>query len=157
MGLQLVRVEYICACSVVTLSPTHQIWQYVHPAEFLFLAMAELTTFYKNGIAYLFRSHYGHLSSVLRTCIAMFAEKAYEAGLITEQVKGAAIQCSHAQYIKCFSDIYEEFTRGLELRNTILDIQTHYQKLVDILKDLGGPPADIGGELEEKLSTLFGM
>ena len=119
--------------------------------------MAELTTFYKNGVDYLFRSHYGCLSSVLRTCIATFAEKAYTGGLITEQVKGAAIQCSHDQYIKCFSDIDEEFTRGLELRNTILEIQKHCQRYVDILKDLRGPPADVGGELEEKLSTLFSM
>ena len=137
--------------------PSNLCCQYFHQAEFLFLAKAELTTFYKNGTAYLFRSHYGRLSSVLRTCIAMFVEKAYEAGLITEQVKGAVIHCGHAQYIKCFSDVYEEFTRGLELRNTILDIQTHYQKLVDILKDLGGPPTDVGGEIEEKLSTLFSM
>ena len=121
--------------------------------------MAELTTFYKNGVSYLFRSQYTCLSSILKTCIATFAEKAYEAGLITEPVKGAAVRCSYdqLQYSKCFSDINEEFTTGLELKNTIEEIQEYCQKFVEVLKDLGGPPEVFRKKLEEKLLTLFGM
>ena len=132
-------------------------YNFVQQSSCLFLTMADLTRFYKNGVGYLFRSLYDCLSRVLKTCIGPFAEKAYAACLITEPIKGAAINYSPDQYIKCFSDINEEFTRGLELRNMILEIRKHCQKFVDILKDLGGPPADVGGELEEKLSTLFGM
>ena len=121
--------------------------------------MAELTTFYKNGVGYLFKSQYTCLSSVLKTCIAAFAEKAYEVGLITEHVKGAAVHCSYnqVQYNKCFSDINEEFTTGLELKNTVEDIREYCQKFVDILKDLGGPPAAVGGDLKERLSKLLGI
>ena len=121
--------------------------------------MAELTAFYKNGVGYLFRSQYTCLSSVLKTCIATFAEKAYEVGLITEPVKGAAVHCSHnqLQYSKCFSDINEEFTTGLELKNSVKETQEYCQKFVDILKDLRGPPATVGENLEEKLSNLLGM
>ena len=115
--------------------------------------MVELTTFYKNGVSYLL---YICLSSILKTCIAMFAKKAYEAGLITEPEKG---HCSYdqLQYSKCFFDINEEFTTGLELKNTIEEIQEYCQKFVEVLKDLGGPPEVFRKKLEEKQSTLFSM
>ena len=119
--------------------------------------MAGFLKNYKRAVVYIFISQYADLKSALEGAINEFAEGALTAGLISFPVMRAAIRCSHDQYSERFADIANDLIVGLELMNSVEDILKHCQKFTQILKDLGGPVAIVGRELDAKLSTLSGM
>ena len=118
--------------------------------------MADFET-YKKAVVYIFNAQYADISSVLEGAINAFAERAFAAGLISDPVKKTVVQCSHDQYSKCFDKVANDFKAGLELMRSVEDILKHCRILTQILKDLGGPVAIVGRELDAKLSTLSGM
>ena len=111
----------------------------------------------KKAVVYIFTSQYAILSSVLEGAINEFAERALTAGLISLPVMRTIVRCSHDQYSRCFADIVNDFTTGIMFNKSAEDILEYCRKFTKILKDLGGPVAAAGKELDAKLSTLAGM
>ena len=119
--------------------------------------MADLLKTYRRAVIYILTSHYADLKSVLERGINELAERALTAGLISFPVMRATIRCSHDQYSERFADIANDLIVGLGLMKSVEDILKHCQKFTQILKDLGGPVAIVGNEVDSKLSTLPGM
>ena len=119
--------------------------------------MADFLTTYRRAVVYILTSHYADLKPLLERTINEFAERALTAGLISFPVMSAVVRCSHDQYSERFADITNDLIVGLELMKSAEDILKHCQTITQILKDLGGPVAVVGKELDSKLSTLAGM
>ena len=111
----------------------------------------------KKAVIDAFKSRYANISSTLKGSLKTFAEKAYANDLITEPVKGAAVQCSHDRYNKNFADIMDNFVSLLDLGKSVEEVLKHYQRFIEILEELGGPAAIAGRELSTELTTLAGM
>ena len=99
---------------------------------------------YKKAVIDNFSSHIVSLKSISHESTSKLAEKAYEAGLISEPVKN-------------YDDLASEFTKVLESKKSILEIQTHCKSFLEILKDIGGPAANAAEGLGMQVSTLAGM
>ena len=119
--------------------------------------MAGCLKTYKRAVVYILTSHYADLKSVLEKCINELAGVALQASLISFPVMRATVRCSHDQYSECFADIINDLIVGLELMKNVDDVLKHCQKFTQILRDLGGPVAIVGNEVDSKLSTLPGM
>lgn len=111
----------------------------------------------KKAVIDAFKSRYANISSALKGSLKTFAEKAYSNDLITEPVKGAAVQCTHDRYNENFADIIANFISVIELGKSVEEVQKHYQRFIEILEELGGPAAIAGRELSTELTTLVGM
>ena len=84
---------------------------------------------YKKAVNKEFNSLYADLSSSLKSSMQTFGEKAFGAGLISVS----------AMKSKNFDNIATDFLAGLNLKDSVLDIQKYCQCFIDILEDLGGP------------------
>ena len=100
---------------------------------------------YRKSVIGVFRSHYVELSSSLERCMDSFTDKAYESGLISDQVMKER---------KNFSSIFHEFKAGFDSKTNVLEVQKHYQRFIEILDDLGGPVAAVGKNLASELSGI---
>ena len=100
-------------------------------------------TSYRRAVVDVFISHYDRTRSLLEENMVSFASKVYEAhftsSLNTE-----------------FPSIFEQFKTGFESCRSILEIQKRYKCFIDILLDIGGPVADVGKEIQEKLANITG-
>ena len=99
---------------------------------------------YKKGVIDNFSSHIVSLKSISQESTSKLAEKAYEAGLISEPVKN-------------YDDLASAFTKELELKKSSSEIQTHCESFLEILKDIGGPAANASEGLSMQVSTSTGM
>ena len=95
----------------------------------------------------MFNSHFDFLQSILQESTSKLAEKAYEAGFISEP----------AASMKNYDDLASDFTKGLKLKKTASEIQDHCKGFFEILKDIGGPATIAAEELGIQVSTLTGM
>ena len=101
---------------------------------------------YRKAVNNVFVGHYHKLNLLLGGSMKSFAEKALQAKLISfETMKDAN-----------FENIFSEFKAGLEWKSTISEIKRHFQRFIDILVDIGGPPEEAGKDLAAKLH-LAGM
>ena len=99
---------------------------------------------YRKAALDTFNSQYDNLCLALQGCMTKFIEEAFAAGLISESVMRS----------ENFPKIANEFKTRLKLRNTLEDVQTHFHCLIKILKNLGGPAAIVGNNLEVDVSIL---
>ena len=76
--------------------------------------------------------------------MTLFVEKAFEAQLITTLPS------------RKFSSIYDELKARLASTNSAEEMQTYYQRFLEVLCDLGGPVALVGESIATQLSTLTG-
>ena len=91
-------------------------------------------------------SHFDKLNTALKGSITSFVEKAFEAKLMSRSPSRP----------KKFTSVYDEIKAGLQSTNSAEEVQTHYQSLLKILDDLGGPAAVVGKSIATQLSTLTG-
>ena len=103
---------------------------------------------YKRAVISVIQSQYADLSSVLHErTMARFVEKAFTVDLISEPVMRS----------ENYDEIISEFTTGLRLKMSVVEVQTDCYHLIEILKDLRGPSASTGRNLALKLSHLDSM
>ena len=102
---------------------------------------------YKIAIFEIFDTRFSRLNSSLKNTIESFVNKAFEAGLITEQVKDE----------KNFNSVIVEFKTGLEWCKSVTEIQKQCVSFVEILEDLGGPARMAGKKLCQELQKVLGM
>ena len=100
---------------------------------------------YRRDVIDVFDSHYDKLCLVLKESMQQFANKAFAAKLISDEVRDE----------KKFSSIMNQFKAGLECRNSDLEIQEDWKCYVEILKDLCGPAPIAGENLAIKLPIAF--
>ena len=102
---------------------------------------------YRQAITNVLDENFAKLSSVLNGCMKSFAEKAFSAKLINEEVRKR----------ENFSDIIDAFKAGLDWKNDVQAMWMHCVSFLEILNDLGGPVKCAGDELTAKLMTAVGM
>ena len=102
---------------------------------------------YRIAIIEIFDSRFARLNSALQETIKPFVNRAFEAGLITEQVKDE----------KNFNSVIVEFKNGLEWCKSVTEIQDQCKSFVEILEDLRGPARMAGKDLRQELQKVFGM
>ena len=102
---------------------------------------------YRLAVIDVFDAHYDILSSSLKKSIDTFADKAFQAHLISESVWEE----------KNYSSIVHEFKTRLKLCKSTLEVQTQCRSFIEILEDLNGPARIVGRDLCEELQKLFGM
>ena len=95
----------------------------------------EVLKVYKKAVTDVMKSQYARISSALKGAIKIFAEGAYAAKLITEPVKGDAVQCTHDQYNKIFCDIYNDFKTLIAFSKCVQEVQEHCHSFIKILED----------------------
>ena len=100
---------------------------------------------YREAVIDVFRSQYVELSSSLEGCMDSFTDKAYESGLISDQVMKER---------KNFSSIFNEFKAGFNSKTNVSEVQKYYQCFIEILDDLGGPVPVVGKNLASELSGI---
>ena len=104
---------------------------------------------YRRDVVNVFISHYDRLRLVVEGIMESFASKAFSADMISFSV----LVTENDQ----FSCIFGEFKAGLEICQSISEVQERCKSLTDILEDLGGPVRAVARDLNEKLSSLTGM
>ena len=102
---------------------------------------------YRLAVIGVFDNHFDLLKSSLKTSMDTFASKAFQIQLISES----------AQEEKNYSNIVHEFKVGLELCESISDVQSRCCSFIEILEDLNGPPNIAGKHLCKELQELLGM
>ena len=78
-------------------------------------------------------------------CITAFAEKAFEAQLI-----------SYPSRRLKFTSYYDDLKARLESTNSAEELQMYYQRFLKILDNLGKPVAHVSKSIAAQLSTLTG-
>ena len=76
------------------------------------------------------------------------------ANLITEPVKGDAVQCTHDQYNKIFGDVYNDFKTVIELSKCVEKVQEHCHSFIKILEDLHRP-AETAEKIQMQSCQLY--
>lgn len=102
---------------------------------------------YRRAVTKVLDENFAKLSSVLNGCMKSFAEKAFSADLINDEVRKR----------ENFSGIIDDFKAGLDWKNTVQGMWAHCDRFLEILKDLGGPVKYAGDELTAKLIIAAGM
>ena len=103
---------------------------------------------YKRAVISVIQSQYAVLSSVLHeTNMDRFVKEAFAVDLISEPVMRS----------KNYDEIISEFTTGLRLKGSVVEVKRDCNHLIRILKDLCGAPASAGRNLDVKLSHLDSM
>ena len=100
---------------------------------------------YRRDVIDVFDSHYDKLCLVLKETMESFANKAFAAKLISDEVRNE----------KKFSSIMSQFKARLECRNSDLEIQEDWKCYIEILEDVGGPAAIAAKDLAIKLPIAF--
>ena len=101
---------------------------------------------YRKVVVDLLDTNFSKLNSVLEGCLEVFARKAFEAKLISEQVMKD----------KNFTGMINEFKAGMEWCGNTLEIQSRCTVFLKILESLGGPAEIAGQDLYVKLLILDG-
>ena len=104
------------------------------------------TKSYRKAVVDLLDTNFSKLNSVLEGCLEVFARKAFEAKLISEQVMKD----------KSFIGMISEFKAGMEWCRNTLEIQSRCTDFIEILESLGGPAKTAGQDLYVKLLILDG-
>ena len=99
---------------------------------------------YRRAAIDTFDSQYDNLCLAVQGCMTSFFEEMFAASLISESVMRR----------ENFAGIANEFKTKLKLSNTLEDVQTHFNTLVKILENLGGPATIVSKNLEVDLSIL---
>ena len=101
---------------------------------------------YRKAVVDLLDTNFSKLNSVLEGSLEMFARKAFEAKLISEQVMKE----------KSFTGMISEFKAGMEWCRNTLEIQSRCTDFIEIFESLGGPAETAGQDLNVKLLILDG-
>ena len=101
---------------------------------------------YRKAVVDLLDTNFNKLNSALEGCLEVFARKAFEAKLITDQVMKD----------KNFTGMISEFKAGMEWCSNTLEIQSQCTVFLKILESLGGPAEIAGQHLYVKLLILDG-
>ena len=101
---------------------------------------------YRKAVVDLLDTNFSKLNSVLEGCLEVFAGKAFEAKLISEQVMKD----------KNFTGMISEFKAGMEWCRNTLEIQSRCTDFIEILESLSGPAKTAGQDLYVKLLILDG-
>ena len=101
---------------------------------------------YRKAVVDLLDTNFSKLNSVLEGCLEVFARKAFEAKLISDEVMKD----------KNFTGMIGEFKAGMEWCRHTLEIQNRCTIFFKILESLGGPAEIAGQDLYVKLLILDG-
>ena len=102
---------------------------------------------YRLAVIGIFDKHFDLLSLSLKKSIYAFANKSFQAQLISES----------AREEKSYSSIVHEFKVGLELCKSVLEVQSRCFSFIEVLEDLNRPPNIAGKDLCKELEKLCGM
>ena len=98
---------------------------------------------YRKALVTAFNSKYHDLSSALEGSMQMFSEKTHAAHMISPSVLKS----------KDFCSIANAFLAGLNLKDSVQDVQQYCQRFIDILQDVGGPALDVAKHLSIRWSA----
>ena len=91
------------------------------------------------------RCRYSQLNKALRGSMESFAGEMFSAGLIGEENWSS----------RNFRDIFNEFLAGLDIKNSVKELRDHYEKLLEVLSDLGGSAGMVASRLTTDWASYY--